>query len=77
MMKMKQCAANIGLAIWRLKCFYETFVEGSTAGILLNFCAKTPPHRLAEKRWLLEISLLISLTTMIVLIWINAQIAYR
>lgn len=28
------------MAIWRLKCFYETFVQGSTAGILLNFCAK-------------------------------------
>ena len=26
--------ANIGLAIWRLKCFYETFVQGSTAVIL-------------------------------------------
>ncbi|MFV0469100.1 MAG: hypothetical protein ACK5MK_09270 [Dysgonomonas sp.] len=32
--------ANIGLAIWRLKCFYETFVQGSTAAILMNFCAK-------------------------------------
>src|SRR5690606_13931095 len=42
--------ANIGLAIWRLKCFYETFVQGSTVGILLNFCAKNPPHRQAEKR---------------------------
>ena len=41
---------NIGLAIWRLTCFYETFVLGSTAGILLNFCAKNPPHRQAEKR---------------------------
>jgi len=44
-------AGNIGLAIWRLKCFYETFVQGSTAVILLNFCAKNPPHRQAEKRW--------------------------
>lgn len=42
---------NIGLAIWRLKCFYEKFVQGSTAVILLNFCAKNPPHRQAEKRW--------------------------
>jgi hypothetical protein len=47
----KQRTANIGLAIWRLKCFYETFVQGSTAVILLNFCAKNPPHRQAEKRW--------------------------
>jgi hypothetical protein len=42
-------ACNIGLAIWRLKCFYESFVQGSTAVILLNFCAKNPPHRQAEK----------------------------
>ena len=42
--------ANIGLAIWRLKCFYETFVQGSTAVILLNICAKNPPHRQAENR---------------------------
>jgi hypothetical protein len=42
--------ANIGLAIWRLKCFYETFVQGSTAVILLNISAKNPPHRQAENR---------------------------
>lgn len=42
--------ANIGLAIWRLKCFYETFVQGSTAVILLNISAKNPPHRQAAKR---------------------------
>lgn len=40
-------AGNIGLAIWRLKCFYETFVQDSTAVILFNFCAKYPPHRQA------------------------------
>lgn len=45
-------AANIGLAIWRVSCFYETFVQGLTAVILLNFCAKNPPHRQAEKRYL-------------------------
>jgi hypothetical protein len=48
--KSKKPATNIGLAIWRLKCFYETFVPGSTLGILLNFCAKNPPHRQAENR---------------------------
>ena len=48
---MKKTSANIGLAIWRLKYFYETFVQGSTAVILLNFCAKNPPHRQAEKRY--------------------------
>jgi len=46
----RRATANIGLAIWRLKCFYETFVQGSTAVILLNFCAKNPPHRQAENR---------------------------
>ena len=45
-----RAAGNIGLAIWRLKCYYETFVQGSTAVILLNFCAKNPPHRQAENR---------------------------
>uniref|UniRef100_UPI0030BA3B3B hypothetical protein n=1 Tax=Riemerella anatipestifer TaxID=34085 RepID=UPI0030BA3B3B len=40
------------LAIWRLKCFYEIFVQGSTAVILLNISAKNPPHRQAENRYL-------------------------
>jgi len=46
----RKAAGNIGLAIWRLKCFYGTFVQGSKTVILLNFCAKNPPHRQAEKR---------------------------
>jgi hypothetical protein len=50
-MNKENRTANIGLAIWRLKCFNETFVKGSTAVILLNFCARNPPHRQAEKRW--------------------------
>ena len=49
--RQKQRPANIGLAIWRLKCFYETFVQGSAVVILLNFFAKNPPHRQAENRW--------------------------
>jgi hypothetical protein len=40
--------SNIGFAKWRVQCFYETFVQSSTAVILLNFCAKNPPHRQAE-----------------------------
>jgi hypothetical protein len=47
----RKTTANIGLAIWRLKCFFETLVQGSTAVILLNFSAKNPPHRQAEKRY--------------------------
>jgi hypothetical protein len=46
----KSPAGNISLAIWRQKYFYETFVQGSTAVILLNFCGKNPPHRQAENR---------------------------
>ena len=46
----RTAAGNIGLAIWRLKCFYETFVQGSAVGIFSNFSAKNPPHRQAEKR---------------------------
>ena len=41
---------NIGFAIWRVKCYYETFVQDSTSVILLNFCAKMPPHRKAVNR---------------------------
>jgi len=47
----KTIAGNIGLAIWRLKLFYETFVKGSIVVILSNFCAKNPPHRQAENRY--------------------------
>ncbi len=41
----------MGLAIWRLTCFYETFVQGSSEVFLMNISAKNPPHRQAEKRW--------------------------
>jgi fucose permease len=51
MTKIEQRTANIGLAIWRVQCFYETFVQGSTVVILLNFCAKNPPHRQAKNRY--------------------------
>lgn len=39
----RTAAPNISLAIWRLKCFYETFVQGLVAVILLNFYTKNPP----------------------------------
>jgi len=45
----KQRPANIGLEIWRLKCFHEIFVQSSAAVILLNFCAENPPLRKALK----------------------------
>jgi hypothetical protein len=50
MKNRQKTATNIGLAIWRLKCFYEVFVQGSTAGILMNFSAENPPHRQAVNR---------------------------
>ena len=40
------------LLTWWLKCFYETFVQGSTFGNLLNISAKNPPHRQAANRFL-------------------------
>jgi hypothetical protein len=36
--------ANIGLKIWRLKCFYETVVLNSIVGILSNVIAKNPRY---------------------------------
>ena len=46
----KRPACNISLAKKRVKCFYETFVQGSSFVILLNICAKKPLLRQAEKR---------------------------
>lgn len=37
-------ADNIGLAIWRAKCFYKTFVLKQTLGVLMNFSAENTPH---------------------------------
>ncbi len=45
-------AGNIGLPQWGLMCFYETLVHKRTAVLLLNFSAKNPPLRQAEKRCL-------------------------
>ncbi|WP_203229332.1 hypothetical protein, partial [Paenimyroides tangerinum] len=42
----KNTVANSGLAIWRLKRFYETFVQDSTVVILLNIGAENPPLRI-------------------------------
>lgn len=38
---------NISLAIWRPKSIYEIFVQGSTAVILLNFCAKNSDFQIS------------------------------
>jgi len=47
----KQRTANIGFAKWRVKCLYDSLVQGSTLGILMNICAENPPLRKAEKRY--------------------------
>ena len=41
---------NIGLAIWRLTCLYETFMQDSAFVLRMKFIAKNPPHRQAENR---------------------------
>jgi len=46
----RRAAHNIGLAIWRLTFFVETFVQGSAFVLRMNFSAKNPPHRQAENR---------------------------
>ena len=51
-MSLNNTTANIGLAIWRLKCFYETFVQKQTFGTFINFSAVNPPHRKTPKRLL-------------------------
>lgn len=47
----KKQTVNIRLEIWWLNCFYEIFVKGSMAGILLYFSTKNPPHRQAKYRY--------------------------
>ena len=45
-------ATNSGLAKGGLTCFVETFVQGSTYVLRMNFCAKNPALRQAAKRYL-------------------------
>jgi len=42
--------ANIGFAKWRLTCFYDSLVQGSTVVLLMNFSANIPPLRKAQNR---------------------------
>jgi hypothetical protein len=42
--------ANIGFAKWRVPCFYDSLVQGSSSVFQMNICAKNPPLRKAEKR---------------------------
>lgn len=42
---------NIGFAKWRVKCFYDSLVQGSNSVFQLKFCAENPPLRKAENRY--------------------------
>jgi hypothetical protein len=44
-------SANIGFAKWRVQCFYESLVLGSSSVFQMNICAVNPPLRKAEKRF--------------------------
>ncbi|MBS1572024.1 MAG: hypothetical protein JST62_06495, partial [Bacteroidetes bacterium] len=42
--------ANIGFAKWRVKCFYDSLMQGSSSVFQMNICAENPPLRKAENR---------------------------
>ena len=43
-------SANIGFAKWRVQCFYDSLVQGSSSVFQMNICAENPPLRKAENR---------------------------
>lgn len=43
---------NIGFAKWRVECFYDSLVQSSSSVFQMNICAKNPPLRKAENRYL-------------------------
>jgi len=42
---------NIGFAKWRVQCYYDSLVQGSSSVFQLNICAENPPLRKAENRY--------------------------
>src|SRR5690554_4510640 len=42
---------NSGFAKWRVTCFYDSLVQGSSSVFQMNICAENPPLCKAEKRW--------------------------
>ena len=48
--KDRRAACNMGFAKWRVTCFYDSFVQGSTVVLRMNFSANIPPLRKAPKR---------------------------
>ncbi len=49
--RRRRASANIGFAKWRLTCFYDSSVQGSSSVFQMNICAVNPPLRKAEKRY--------------------------
>lgn len=47
----RKTAANMGLAKWRVTCFYDTFVVKQTAVHLMKFSAEMLPLRQAQNRY--------------------------
>ncbi|HCX55696.1 MAG TPA: hypothetical protein DHU90_03785 [Sphingobacterium sp.] len=41
---------NIGFAKWRVHCFYDSLVQGSSLDFQVNISAENPPLRKAENR---------------------------
>jgi hypothetical protein len=41
-------SAYIGFAKWRVQCFYDSLVQGSSSVFQINICAEKPPLRKAE-----------------------------
>ncbi len=46
----RKTAANMGLAKWRVTCFYKTFVVNQTVVHLMKFSVEMPPLRQAQNR---------------------------
>jgi hypothetical protein len=40
---------NIGFAKWRVSCFYDSLVQGSSSVFQLNICAENPPPSPSRK----------------------------
>jgi len=49
--RREQRRHNIGLAKWRVTCFYDSLVVKQTLVFQMNFCANNPPLRQAKNRW--------------------------
>jgi hypothetical protein len=43
-------SANSGFAKWRVMCFYDSLVQGSSSVFQMNICAENPPLRKSANR---------------------------